>query len=139
MNEQLLWRGHPSQLVNFKIYLLCFLFFWLVIPIFIAFWKWLEVRCFIYELTNQRLKITTGILNRRTEDLELCRVKDTSLEQPFWMRLFGAGNIHLHTTDKTTPLVIIHAVKNTENLREQLRAAVEQARQEKGVRELDVE
>ena len=55
----------------------------LVVP----FWKWLVVRCTEMTLTNQRLKIRSGVFSRKTNELELYRVKDTTLDEPFILRL----------------------------------------------------
>jgi uncharacterized membrane protein YdbT with pleckstrin-like domain len=137
--EQVVWTGHPSQLKNFQIFLVCGLLFFLVVPIFYALWKWLEVRCFTYELTTQRLKITQGVLNKQTDEIELYRVKDTSLVEPFWLRIFGKGDIKLLTSDHATPEITIEAIGEPAAVREQLRAQVEALRDTKRVREIDFE
>jgi uncharacterized membrane protein YdbT with pleckstrin-like domain len=140
MNEQetLIWEGHPSQWSNFVTFFLCILFCWLIVPIFIGFWRWLETRCFIYRITNERIVMTRGVLTKRTEELELYRVKDATLIEPFWLRLVSLGNIVLTTSDRTTPIVSITAVPNASGLREDLRRSVERMRALKGVRETDV-
>ena len=140
MNEQetLIWEGHPSQWSNFVAFFLCVLLCWLVVPIFIGLWRWLETRCFIYRITNERIVMTRGVLTKRTEELELYRVKDATLIEPFWLRLVSLGNIVLTTSDRTTPIVSITAVPNAAGLREELRRSVERMRALKGVRETDV-
>ena len=54
--ERIEWSGHPSQWRNFGWFLSCLL----VIPIPVAFWKWLETRMTVYTLSDQRLKFTRG-------------------------------------------------------------------------------
>ena len=76
---------------------------------------------------------------KTTEELELFRVKDIRLDQPFWLRLVGLSNIILVTSDKTSSKYIIPAIKNGTKIREEIRAAVDQRRDEKGVRETDFE
>jgi uncharacterized membrane protein YdbT with pleckstrin-like domain len=80
-----------------------------------------------------------GVLNKKLDELELYRVRDYKLDQPFFLRLFSLGNIILQTSDRTHPTVVIQAIPDAENLREQLRTYVEACRTRKGVRELDVE
>jgi uncharacterized membrane protein YdbT with pleckstrin-like domain len=109
-SERVIWRGRTSHITNLGTYILCLLFFWLVIPIFVAIWKYIEVRGLQYELTNERFKESSGVLNLRFDELELYRVKDTALMQPIFLRLFGLASIELHTEDTTTPLVIIEAI-----------------------------
>ncbi len=133
--EQSIWTGGPSQWVNFKFFLLCLL----IVPIPYAVWKWLHVKCIKYELTNQRLKITHGVLTKHIDEIELYRVKDMTLVQPFILRLLSLGNVLLVTSDKSTPEFLVEAIPDAENFREQLRAQVETIRDKKRVREVDFE
>ncbi|HEY9531654.1 MAG TPA: PH domain-containing protein [Burkholderiales bacterium] len=137
--ERELWRGTPSQLVNLGWYILWLLLFWLVIPLFILLWQWLVIRNTVYELTSERLKLRSGVLNKHLDEVELYRVRDYKLEQPFFQRLFGLGNIVLQTSDRSHPSVRLRAIRDGEQLYERVRAAVEECRARKGVRELDVE
>ncbi len=100
---------------------------------------WWANRATVYELTTQRLRITRGILNRRLDELELYRVKDYVMEQPFLLRLLGLGNITIVTSDATTPTVALRAVAGVAGVREKLRNAVQAERDRKRVRELDVD
>lgn len=137
--EKPLWRGTPSHLVNLGWYVLWVLLFWLVIPLFIMLWQWLVVRNTIYELTSERLKLRRGVLNKHLDEVELYRVRDYKLEEPFFLRLFGLGNIMLQTSDRSHPSLRLRAVRDVEQLYDLIRNAVEQSRAKKGVRELDVE
>jgi uncharacterized membrane protein YdbT with pleckstrin-like domain len=96
-------------------------------------------KCTAYELTSQRLRIRTGILNKKVDELELFRVKDYSMEQPFLLRLVGLGNLTMVTSDATTPTVSIRAISGVEAVREKLRNAVQAERDRRRVRELDVD
>lgn len=132
--EQTLWQGSPSQWTNIVPFILCLL----VIPIPWAVYRWLAVRCTRYAVTNQRLRKSTGILNRRHDDLELYRVKDITLDEPLLQRLVGLGTLTLITSDATTPTLRLGAIAGAHELRDLLRAQVEARRRERGVRELDV-
>lgn len=138
-DEKALWSSTPSQLVNLPWYVLWVLLFWLVIPLLVLLWQWLVIRNTVYELTSERLKLRSGVLNKELDEVELYRVRDYKLEQPFFLRLFGLGNITMQTSDRSHPRLTLRAVRNGEQLYEQLRQAVEQSRAKKGVRELDVE
>ena len=105
--EKDVWYGTPSQVVNLGTFIVCGLLFFLVIPLFIALWRWLEVKYTKYELTTQRLRTRYGVLNRKTNELELYRVRDYQLEEPFFLRLFSLGNVILRTSDRTSPVVTI--------------------------------
>ncbi|GAC18178.1 PH domain-containing protein [Paraglaciecola arctica] len=137
--EKNVWLGTPSQVVNLGSYILLGLFFWLVIPLFVILWKWLDVKNTKYELTTERIRTRHGILNKETDELELYRVRDYKLEQPFFLRMFSLGNIILETSDRSHPTIVIKAISNGEELREKLRTHVEACRTKKNVREVDFE
>jgi uncharacterized membrane protein YdbT with pleckstrin-like domain len=135
--ERIVWSGRPSQVLNLPAFLLCGLLCWLVIPIFIGLWKWLVLRFTEYEITSERLRINTGVLSRSSDELELYRVKDTRFEQPFWLRIFGLGNVVLSSSDRTDPVITLTAIPGGREVREKLRNQVERLRVRKGVREID--
>jgi membrane protein YdbS with pleckstrin-like domain len=134
-----LWRGRPSQWVNLPVFCLGIAFCWLIVPAVWAAWRFLQLRCTGYELTTERLRVTSGVLSRVTEEIELYRVKDTRLHEPLWLRIFGLGDIELVTSDATAPRAVIRAVPihQARGLRETIRGLVEGLRGRKGVREID--
>lgn len=153
--EILLWKGRTSQWLHFWYYCLCVLLAaaalagvpfthgWsaagLALPLVLWLVQWWLTRATTYELTSQRLRVRRGILNRRLDELELYRVKDYVLEQPLFLRLCGCGNLTLVTSDASSHTVMLRAIARAEEVREQLRAAVQSERDRKRVRELDVD
>jgi len=137
--ERDIWVGTPSQVINLGSFILLGLFFWLIFPLFMILWKWLTVKNTKYELTTQRLRTRHGILNKKIDELELYRVRDYKLDQPLFLRLFSLGNIILITSDKSHPQVILTAIPNGEELKEQLRTFIEECRSKKRVMEVDFE
>lgn len=134
-DERIEWSGHPSQWQNLWWFVACVL----LVPIPWAFWRWLETRNTTYTLTDQRLKTTRGVFNRRTEDLELYRVRDSRFEQDLAERMLGLGQVVLFTTDETSPEIRIIFIKDAEAVREKIRTLVEARRDAKRVRYLDAE
>jgi membrane protein YdbS with pleckstrin-like domain len=139
MAEETVWRGRSSQWENFGTFILCGLFCWLVVPIFIALTRYLQTKNKIYELTTERLKTTQGIFSRVTDSLELYRVKDIETQQPFLYRMAGVENVRLSTSDISSPIVFIEAIPSSAGFADQVRNQVEKIRTQKGVREIDVE
>jgi uncharacterized membrane protein YdbT with pleckstrin-like domain len=92
------------------------------------------IRTQVFEVTSERVRWRRGILTKRTDELELYRVMDASLVEPFLLRMFGAGNIEIKAADATTPSLILPAVKGASELREKLRVSIENCRVKKGVR-----
>jgi uncharacterized membrane protein YdbT with pleckstrin-like domain len=155
--ESLLWRGSPSQWTNFGTYFLCLLLaggviagWWfnqdqtlilagLALPALWALGQWIGTKCHRYEVTSERIKVTTGLLSRRTQEIELYRVRDYSLIEPFWLRLVGCGDVVLSTADRSTPNIVLHAVPQAAALKDQIRTHTERMRQIRGVRDLEID
>jgi uncharacterized membrane protein YdbT with pleckstrin-like domain len=166
MPEQIVWRGTSSQWKNFgafaiwgvtSVILICLsIFLWqvatgptaafaplllvlLLVPISILVARYVTTKTKTYELTTERLKISEGVFNKIIDTLELYRVKDIETRQPFFYRLGGVENIQLNTSDTSTPFVLIDAIPCRVGLGDQIRNQVETIRQQKGVREIDIE
>jgi uncharacterized membrane protein YdbT with pleckstrin-like domain len=161
--EKPLWQGNPSQILNLHIFLLCALvaggllfaafFFWpspgspgmyivgglAIVPLGFAFVRYLQTKFWRYELTTERLRIRSGILSRRTDEIELYRVKDYVLHEPLALRMFGLGDIALTTTDDANRNVLLRAIRRPDALRDEIRKYVEMRRQAKGVRITEME
>jgi uncharacterized membrane protein YdbT with pleckstrin-like domain len=135
--ETTLWEGHPSHVKDLGFHLICLMLSWLILPVGLMLWRYLDTRCRRYEVTSERLRITRGILSRRMDELELYRVKDTSIDQPFFLRLFKLANLVVKTSDASTPRITLMAIPEVNVLRENLRGCVEKMRKKKGVREVD--
>lgn len=139
MTEETIWRGPASQLKNLGCFILCFLFCWLIVPIFIGLRRFLETKNQVYELTTERLKTTHGIFSKVTESLELYRVKDIEVLQPFIYRIVGLENIKVNTSDLSSPVILIDGLPQSIGLADKLRNQVEIIRAQKKVREIDIE
>jgi uncharacterized membrane protein YdbT with pleckstrin-like domain len=137
--EETIWRGTASQKKNIGLYTLAVLFCWLIVPIFIAITRFLQTKCHVIELTSERLKITEGIFSKVTETLELYRVKDIEVRQPFISRIFGIENIQVSTSDLSSPVILLEGIPTTVGLADKLRNQVEIIRTQKRVREIDIE
>jgi uncharacterized membrane protein YdbT with pleckstrin-like domain len=156
--ESLVWRGTPSQWTNFGVYIFCLIlaagvvvgYFFvtppqplillgLIVPFLWAVSRWIATRCQRYEVTSERVKITTGLFSRRSNELELYRVRDYSIVEPFWLRLVGCGDVVLVTADSSTPSFVLHAVPHATTLKDQIRTHTERMRQRRGVRSLEID
>jgi uncharacterized membrane protein YdbT with pleckstrin-like domain len=150
--ETTFWKGSSSQWLNighFGAALLAAVgivivgvlfspaFIALLFPLGWIFWRYLVVRTQTFELTNERLRISTGVINQKIDEVELYRVKDILVVRKWWMRLIGLGTIHLETSDRSMPQIDIPAIKKSLELRESLRKKVEAMRDKKRVREMD--
>ena len=146
--EKTICEISPSQILNFKAFVFSFLaiaaivtaailtdtdwiYALLIIPIGYAFWKYLEISCVKLKITDQRLILRQGILNKSTNETELYRVRDSTIEEPFFFRLFRCGNIVIYTTDDADATLFLKAYKKPHWVKDQVRNYSEICRQEK--------
>ena len=133
IGEKQLYIGRPSQILNIVSFIL---WSWtLLIPIII----YLKTRFTVYEVTDQRIKLKTGILNQEIDECELYRVRDYKIVKPFFQRIFGLGKIELVTSDRSNSNINLNGIKDPENLYNLIRDNVERIRRKTGTREIDVE
>jgi uncharacterized membrane protein YdbT with pleckstrin-like domain len=92
------------------------------------------IRSQVFEVTSERIRWRRGIFTKRTDELELYRVMDATLVEPFLLRMANAGDIAIRSADVTTPHLTLPAVKGAAELREKLRVSIENCRTKKGVR-----
>ena len=133
LEEKQLYIGRPSQILNIISFII---WSWtLFVPIII----YLKTRFTVYEVTDQRIKLKTGILNQEIDECELYRVRDYKIVKPFFQRIFGLGKIELVTSDRSNSSINLNGIKNPENLYDLIRDNVEKIRRKTGTREIDVE
>lgn len=104
-------------------------------------WRWLRNVSESYELTDQRLIINSGIFNKRTDEIELFRVKNVAVDYTLINQWVDIGRITIQSSDATTgsePLVLVD-IPQARALREKMRTLVNAARQARGVREIDID
>ena len=133
LEEKHLYVGRPSQILNIISFII---WSWtLFVPIII----YLKTRFTVYEVTDQRIKLKTGILSQEIDECELYRVRDYKIVKPFFQRIFGLGKIELVTSDRSNSNINLNGIKDPENLYNLIRDNVEKTRRKTGTRELDVE
>tara|TARA_B100001287_G_scaffold193813_1_gene163900 strand:+ start:486 stop:896 length:411 start_codon:yes stop_codon:yes gene_type:complete len=132
-DENILWTARPSQVTNLVSYI--FLFWTIVVPIVV----YLKTRFTVYELTNKRLRLRTGVLTQTIEETELYRIRDYHIVKPILLRIFGLGNLHIYSEDKSSEQwLVLHAIKDVEKIKDLLRNNVEEVRKQTGTREIDI-
>lgn len=146
--EKTVHECHPSQIVNLKPYFFAFLgaaaigalaiitntpivWAFLLLPLIYASWKWLEVKSTKLTVTDQRLIVRSGVFTKHTNETELYRVRDTSIEEPFFYRLFGVGNVIIYSTDEAEGKLHFNAYHKPHWIKDQIRNNAEACRQRK--------
>lgn len=115
----------------FPIVALCLPFIWLLFPIPVMVYYWLEVRKTLYVLTSQRIIVTSGVFSTHVEEVELYRIRDIELHASFLERLCGVATLRVHSTDRTAPVLEIEGVQKAGKLKESIRSRVAVLRETK--------
>lgn len=79
-----------------------------------------------YTLTHDILYVSNGVLTKREEELRLYKVTDISLARSLGQRMMGLGSILLESSDKSTPMLILENVKNSQVIKDRLSQLVEE-------------
>ena len=87
-----------------------------------------------YTLTIEKLLIKIGFLSTREEEIKLYRILDFTVRKTLFQRIFGVGDIELHTADRSTPVFVMKGIKNVESIKELISKKVEEVRVDRNVR-----
>lgn len=86
-----------------------------------------------YSLDEERLYIDTGFFTTVSDEVRLYRIMDVSLTRTLRQKIFGIGDIRVHSSDKTLRDFIIKSVKHPKDVKELLSNKVEIQRDKKKV------
>jgi uncharacterized membrane protein YdbT with pleckstrin-like domain len=162
-SERTIWQGSPSQLINLPTYigfavvavvatvLLLFargsstspIYWWVMAGVWVAcvlfaLGRWASTMSVRYEVTTERLRITTGMLSTVTEEVELRRLRDATIVKPFFLRIAGLGDIHLMSADSSAPRVTLRAIRQPDQVQGTIRSAAQAMYRRFGLRDIEI-
>ena len=110
-----------------------------LIPILIFLWKFLQVECWKYILSeNSEVLIQRkGVFSVERVEVHYFRIKSIRIVQPFYLRIVGLSNIEIITSEPFVPFLRIYAVPRGVEFAEGLDEMAAEWRQIKGVKEAD--
>lgn len=89
---------------------------WLVSFLVLKYRQW-SVR---YRLTTQRFVHETGIVRRVTDRIEVIDMDDITFRQGLLERLVGVGTIHISSSDKTHPELLLAGIEKVKQVAEKI-------------------
>jgi uncharacterized membrane protein YdbT with pleckstrin-like domain len=101
-----------------------------------AFYRFIYIRNIRYEISPEIIRITRGIFFKRIDQVELFRVKDYILRQPFLLQLFRLMDLELKSTDPVNPVIWLRGIPYSD-LVDTIRAHVQEARQHNRIYEIN--
>jgi hypothetical protein len=86
-----------------------------------------------YLLTTERLRVNSGVVGRKGEQLELYRVVDVQVRRGPVHRTRGRGDVIVKSKDATTPNFKLESVREPDRVAEKIRQLVREARARHGI------
>lgn len=117
--------------------------YYLVSPIFSLLlifkylYDFLYIRTTVFNITKEQLEFKRGVFSIKTDFIELYRIKDHSLNQPFLLRLIGVNELIIVSSDETDPTFKIIGVKFSKDFIINLRKDIQYQRKLNRVYEVD--
>lgn len=81
-----------------------------------------------YRITNQRVRVISGIVGKDYEDLELIRIQDIDRSQGITERVLGIGDILIRSHDPSHAEIVLQNIADPNTVHEILRSAMLDAR-----------
>ena len=102
----------------------------------LGLYKYFLIISSTFYLSDQQLIIQRGVFTKTVNYLELYRIKDILVEQPFWMKALGLMNITLLSFDKEESLLVLKGIKISD-LPQSIRNHVQECRQRNKILTID--
>jgi uncharacterized membrane protein YdbT with pleckstrin-like domain len=75
-----------------------------------ALYRFIAIRRCSYLITEQYIRISRGIFFKQINTVELFRVKDYTVTEPFILQIFKLMDVHLKTTDPENPVLWLRGI-----------------------------
>ncbi len=91
-----------------------------------------------YSLSDDRIFLEKGLLNLKSEEVLLYRVRDIDLKMNLGQRMCGVGTVCIYSSDASCPHLDLVNVKNPREVKELIHQAVEAAKDRRRMRTMEV-
>ncbi len=72
----------------------------------------------VYEVEEEMLTITKGLLTKTENDCYMYKIQDVSLQSTLMNRIFRLGSIVCHTGDTTHPTLTLKNIRNAREIKD---------------------
>lgn len=109
---------------------------WLILPVFIllsivlvaiAIYRYALIQSWRFLIEPEFIRVKYGLVFKRTDQVEMFRVKDYVITRPLTHQLFRMLNLVLKTTDPENPIIELKGIPESEIV-DIIRERVQQAR-----------
>lgn len=91
-----------------------------------------------YKLSEDRIFCEKGLLNTKSDEILLYRVRDLSVSISLGQRLFGVGTVIVISSDQSLPRLEMQNVKHPREVKELLHQKVEEAKEKRRMHTMEL-
>lgn len=99
-------------------------------------YRYLYMKSHKYHISAEQLIIESGVIQHKTDYIELYRIVDFNESQSFIQRLVNTKTVIIHSGDRTTPTLKMVGIREATDIVGIIRDRVEYNKQKKGVYEI---
>lgn len=101
-----------------------------------AWYRMLYLRSYTFHVTPELIRLQHGIFSKRSDQVEMFRIKDYVVTQSFFQQFFKLMNVTLITTDMENHSVYMFGIPESDII-DTIRERVQQARQDNHIYEIN--
>ena len=118
---------------------------WWIYPVFIwlglatlamIVYRFCYIRRISYVITPEFIRVSRGIFFKRTDQVDLFRVKDYIITQSFMLQIFRLMDLELRSTDPVNPIIWLRGIPHSDIV-DTIRDHVQEGRQHNRIYEIN--
>lgn len=122
-NEMLVWKSSPE----WKAYALYFAIAVLtiptvIVPLIIVLAVVVDKYRYHYKVTNKRIICTYGLLNKKTNEIDINDIRSTNVTQGFIERFLNIGSLEFATASGPIKEAVIVKISDPQYIKEKIRS-----------------
>jgi len=117
-------------------YLSPYLLFFSLAFVGVGWYRFIFIRSCKYMITPEVVRITRGLFFKRTDQVEMYRIKDYIITQPFMLQVFKLMDLTLKSTDPENPVICLRGIPESDII-DTIRDHVQEARRHNRIYELN--
>ena len=135
--EETIWEGRPTWRAWASRWIAGWVLLPLLVGVYLLLSVWIRTRSTRWKVTSRRIESETGFLTKRVDTLELWRIRDVEFRQSLTDRMAGVSSLVITAHDDGSPVLEVRGAPGNRALYDRLMVAVMQARQQRGVMNLN--
>ena len=99
---------------------------------------WFPLSFTRYRISNDRIFLDAGLLNTKSEEILMYRVRDLRVSVNFAQRIFGTGTVTVISSDKSTPNLELRNIRHPHEVKELIHQRVEETKKARRMHTMEV-